>query len=215
MEILVADLRGGQVARLSAFRHSMYRQVHTLRVPSTHAALCTRHPRSTMSTQHTPVHICVATCQDALCAALLALAELFEREAEAAPLTTADADSELRAAALADDLTVLREALERCSTAASGGALEAARAARDRLAKRDKKAKVREKKAIASTAEGTGAGISGAALPSGAVRDVMTRRATAADEADDSEDEETAAALAAAAEARAKRRAEAVADGLT
>ena len=172
------------MARLSAFRHAMYRQ-------------------------------------DALYAALLALADAFVREAAtatAAPPAAADADSELGAAALADDLALLRVALERCAATASSGALEAARAARDRLAKREKKAKAREKKAVVAAAEGAGctdtAGATRAepALPSGApvgaVHDFMTRRAPAADDADDSEDEETTAALAAAAEARARRRAE-------
>ena len=160
--------------------------------------------------------------QDALYAALLALADAFEREATtAAPPTAADADCELGAAALADDLTLLRAALERCAATASSGALEAARAARDRLAKREKKAKAREKKAVVAAAEHPeGAGCTDTAeatraepaipsgAPVGAVHDFMTRRAPAADDADDSEDEETAAALAAAAEARARRRAE-------
>ena len=161
--------------------------------------------------------------QDALYAALLALADAFVREAAtatAAPLAAADADSELGAAALADDLALLRMALERCAATASSGALEAARATRDRLAKREKKAKAREKKAVVAAAEGAGctdtAGATRAepALPSGApvgaVHDFMTRRtpARAADDADGSEDEETTAALAAAAEARARRRAE-------
>ena len=163
--------------------------------------------------------------QDALYAALLALADAFEREAAAAaaaPPAAVDADCELGAAVLADDLTLLRAALERCAVTASGGALEAARAARDRLAKREKKAKAREKKAVVAAAkrpEG-GAGSSDRAgatraepaipsgAPVGAVHDFMTRRHPAADDADDSEDEETAAALAAAAEARARRRAE-------
>ena len=162
--------------------------------------------------------------QDALYAALLALADAFEREATtatAAPPTAADADCELGAAALADDLPRLRAALERCAATASSGALEAARAARDRLAKREKKAKAREKKAVVAAAEHPeGAGCTDTAraaraepaipsgAPVGAVHDFMTRRAPAADDADDSEDEETAAALAAAAEARARRRAE-------
>ena len=162
--------------------------------------------------------------QDALYAALLALADAFEREAAAAaaaPPTAVDADCELGAAVLADDLTLLRAALERCAATASGGALEAARAARDRLAKREKKAKAREKKAVAAakrpeggagSADRAGATRAEPAIPSGApvgaVHDFMTRRRPAADDADDSEDEETAAALAAAAEARARRRAE-------
>ena len=162
--------------------------------------------------------------QNALYAALLALVDAFEREAAtatAAPPAAADADCELGAAALADDLTLLRAALERCAATASSGALEAARATRDRLAKREKKAKAREKKAAVASAErpeGAGytdtAGATRAepALPSGApvgaVHAFMTRRTPAADDADDSEDEETATALAAAAEARARRRAE-------
>ena len=88
--------------------------------------------------------------QDALYAALLALADAFEREAAAAaapPPTAVDADCELGAAVLADDLTLLRAALERCAATASGGALEAARAARDRLAKREKKAAKKRKAA--------------------------------------------------------------------
>ena len=99
----------------------------------------------------------------------------------------------------------------------------AARAARDRLAKREKKAKAREKKAVvaaakrpegwAGSSDRAGATRAEPAIPSGgapvgAVHDFMTRRRPAADDADDSEDEETAAALAAAAEARARRRAE-------
>ena len=161
--------------------------------------------------------------QDALYAALLALVDDFEREAATAtaePPAAAAADCELGAAALADDLTLLRVTLERCAATASSGALEAARAARDRLAKREKKAKARQKKAVVAAAERpevagctekAGATRAEPALPSGApggaVHDFMTRRAPA-DDADDSEDEETTAALAAAAEARARRRAE-------
>ena len=166
--------------------------------------------------------------QDALYAALLALVDDFEREAATAtaePPAAAAADCELGAAALADDLTLLRVTLERCAATASSGALEAARAARDRLAKREKKAKARQKKAVvaaverpevagcrgAPSTEKAGATRAEPALPSGApggaVHDFMTRRAPA-DDADDSEDEETTAALAAAAEARARRRAE-------
>ena len=73
--------------------------------------------------------------QDALYAALLALVDDFEREAATAtaePPAAAAADCELGAAALADDLTLLRVTLERCAATASSGALEAARAARDR-----------------------------------------------------------------------------------
>ena len=94
--------------------------------------------------------------QDALYAALLALVDDFEREAATAtaePPAAAAADCELGAAALADDLTLLRVTLERCAATASSGALEAARAARDRLAKREKKAKARQKKAVVAAAE--------------------------------------------------------------
>ena len=126
--------------------------------------------------------------QDALYAALLALADAFEREAAAAaapPPTAVDADCELGAAVLADDLTLLRAALERCAATASGGALEAARAARDRLAKREKKAKAREKKAVAAakrpeggagSADRAGATRADPAIPSGAPVDAVHLR---------------------------------------
>ena len=113
--------------------------------------------------------------QDALYAALLALADAFEREAAAAaapPPTAVDADCELGAAVLADDLTLLRAALERCAATASGGALEAARAARDRLAKREKKPRrARRRRWLPPSAQRAGRG-----APIGRGRRVLIRR---------------------------------------
>lgn len=197
VEILMGDLRG-QVARLSPFRQAMYRQ-------------------------------------DAIYLMLLALAQQFLDEQPAAsaaaaaradaraggelsPLSADDADAVLRAAAATADLALLRAAIERCGPAASSGALEAARAERDRLAKKAKKAKARDKKAAgAAGAAGTDAAeaTAAASAQANAVHEFMKereRKETGATE-DSSDDEETAAALAAAAEARAQRRREEQAAG--
>jgi len=114
--------------------------------------------------------------QDALYAALLALADAFEREAAAAaaaPPTAVDADCELGAAVLADDLTLLRAALERCAATASGGALEAARVRRVtglRSAKR-KPRRARRRRWLPPSAQRAGLG-----APIGRGRRVLSRR---------------------------------------